>query len=617
MENKGGLLKIPAIHGFLTNVSLWHVFDDVIVNYGLPKERRKELVQLTAAVVKNEMKIEQMPTLIAQAFGVDEETAKKIAADLAGFRLLPLANFIPGVEEAIKGWGGDVSKYPKDRIAKPEHEPDAVATGLLEKHGASLPPVLQQRFVFLTQQYIKGEKDGDWLKAFLTRGTNIGGLELSEESANGIIEALDREIKALPVPTKEIVKEEVKAEMKEVSKSKPSVTEPFMDSDRPLTKEEIEKAYAHLEALATTNRPVKNLRALPKKQVKEVAEALTIEEVKRMEAELEAKNPIKTMIETAKKMPQPAKEELISKEEASDVKAVGARKTIDLSVHKYDMDGLYALFDKRRVPRATTEQFAGIFVRGIRTDKQAELLLLERFGFTAEEVDEALKLLHNMKDREAGQAVAEVREEADGADLAKKEQEILSLRHAEITKKMSSEEEVVTETGARVSASRSKEEELALQEAKLDVAKIKEAMQASRPEPVAPRLSSESLPPVDGRGRLTDVKYVPKLLSAVDELKTMGVEEFRRLSSRPDEARKKLEDKVLALRENSEEERIAGVQAFRKSPLFTLYRTMLEEALASGTAIAEISAKRRNAGLESLTPGEVKAIILANQHMVY
>lgn len=589
-----------TIRTFLSNTKTWDVFDDICDGHGLPADRWEELLDLTVAVTKGQAKIEQMPGLIAQAFGVDEETAKKVAVDLAGFRLLPLSNFIPGVEEAIKGWGGDSSKYPKDRIAKPEHEPDAIATGLLEKHGASLPPVLQQRFVFLTEQYIKGEKDREWLKAFFTRGTTIGGLELSEESAGVIIDALDAEMKSLPT------KEEPKVEVATV-----------VDTEKPLTAEEIEKAYAHLDALAS-NRPVKNLRALPKKQVKEVPATLTIDEVKRMEAELDQNNPIKAMIETAKKQPQPAKEEALSKEEQDEVRdlAPRERKTLDFSAHKYDMDGLYELFDKRRVPRATTEQFASIFIRGIRTDKQAELLLKERFGFTPVEIDGALKLLHNMKEREAGKAVPSGVQESSATALSTKERDLLELRHAVLAKKVSDSPLAVEET-ARVSASRTKEEELALQEAKLDVAKIKEAMQASRPEKIAPKLSAPSLPPTDARARLTDVKYVPKLLSAVDELKTMGIEEFRRLSSRPDEARKKLEDKIMALRDNSEEERIAGIDAFRKSPLFTLYRTMLEEALATSTAIAEISAKRRNAGLESLSPGEVKAIILANQHMVY
>ncbi len=594
------LMLIKSVKSFVANTSGWSVFDDICEAYKLPDDRWKELLDLTVAVVKGRASTLQMPALIAQAFGVDDETAKKIASDLAGFRLLPLANFIPGVEEAIKGWGGDVSKYPKERIAKPEHEPDAVAKALLEKHGASLPAVLQQRFVFLTQQYIKGEKDREWLKAFLTRGTTIGGLELSEESAIAIIEGLDTEMKSLP--KKEEVKEVVKP----------------IDGEKPLTKEEIEKAYAHLESLANTNRPIKNLRALPKKQVKEVPEALTIEEVKRLEAELEKKDPIKAMIQTAKSKPQPPKEHALSKDEVEEVRQIAPteRKSLDLAVHKYDMDGLYALFDKRRVPRATTEQFAGIFIRGIRTDRQAELLLTERFGFTDAERDEALKLLHNMKAREASAVTVPKAEAVAAGDLPSKEQEILELRHAVLSKKIADTPLPLDET-ARVSASRTKEEELALQEAKLDVAKIKEAMQASRPEKVTPKLSTPSLPPIDARGRLTDVKHVPRLLSAVDELRTMGIEEFRRLSSRPDEARKKLEDKVLALRENSEEERIAGIEAFRKSPLFTLYRTMLEEALATGTAIAEISAKRRNAGLESLSPGEVKAIILANQHMVY
>ena len=50
-----------------------------------------------------------VPEMISQAFGVEMDKATSIAADVAGYRLLPLSGFLPGLEELIVKWGGTIS----------------------------------------------------------------------------------------------------------------------------------------------------------------------------------------------------------------------------------------------------------------------------------------------------------------------------------------------------------------------------------------------------------------------------------------------------------------------------------------------------------------------------
>jgi len=89
--------------------------------------------------------------------------------------------------------------------------------------------------------------------------------------------------------------------------------------------------------------------------------------------------------------------------------------------------------------------------------------------------------------------------------------------------------------------------------------------------------------------------------------------EFRRLSSDPNEAVHKLLDKLELLEKIAYTERIKGVKAWRFSPVNKLYILMTEEALAHGLSVAEVAARRRNAGEDSLSPKEVNAIVKLNK----
>jgi hypothetical protein len=119
----------------------------------------------------------------------------------------------------------------------------------------------------------------------------------------------------------------------------------------------------------------------------------------------------------------------------------------------------------------------------------------------------------------------------------------------------------------------------------------------------------------EGQRKVVDIVSANRLAGPIEQLGKMTPAEFRRLASDPNEAAQKIDDLLSALQATSYEERVKGVLAWRESPMNQLYLQMTEEALAQGLALPEISSRRRAAGKDSLSPGEVKAMALLNAKM--
>ncbi|MFA6132284.1 MAG: hypothetical protein WC702_04490 [Patescibacteria group bacterium] len=131
------------------------------------------------------------------------------------------------------------------------------------------------------------------------------------------------------------------------------------------------------------------------------------------------------------------------------------------------------------------------------------------------------------------------------------------------------------------------------------------------PKPVTPVVSSASRPPQSNNGRpqMVDIVAPSRRLSGpLDELKNLSLDEFRRLSSDPDEAVIKIHDKINLLEEQGVGQKISAVKAWRSSPTNQLYLAMSQAALIAGQPVEVIAKERLVAKQPSLTIEEVHAI---------
>lgn len=140
----------------------------------------------------------------------------------------------------------------------------------------------------------------------------------------------------------------------------------------------------------------------------------------------------------------------------------------------------------------------------------------------------------------------------------------------------------------------------------------KEADKASFPHGIAPqsRLSAQS----SGKIKMEDIKFEPKIMGPIDELRYMNLVNFRRLNKDPFLAANKIKEKIDLLDEEYSK-MIEGIKAWRISPLNKLYLEMGSESIGSKKPINVIIEERKAAGKEYLTAREMEAIIELNREL--
>ena len=111
---------------------------------------------------------------------------------------------------------------------------------------------------------------------------------------------------------------------------------------------------------------------------------------------------------------------------------------------------------------------------------------------------------------------------------------------------------------------------------------------------------------------MADVKYVHRLAGPLEELQMMSLIDFHRLSSDPEQAIMKIQDKIALLKGESYEKMVEGIKAWRESPINKLYVALSGEAMRGGMSVIKASEAWKVAGKERLTPEEVKAIVKLN-----
>src|SRR3989339_321332 len=117
----------------------------------------------------------------------------------------------------------------------------------------------------------------------------------------------------------------------------------------------------------------------------------------------------------------------------------------------------------------------------------------------------------------------------------------------------------------------------------------------------------------DGKVKMEDVKFVPKLLGPIEELKEIDLVNFRRLDSDPNKAIFKINNKIKFLEEESFAKRLAGIKAWRQSKINTLYLNMGRESINIQKPIEDIINIRKNNNQEYLTIEEFSAVMDLNK----
>lgn len=113
---------------------------------------------------------------------------------------------------------------------------------------------------------------------------------------------------------------------------------------------------------------------------------------------------------------------------------------------------------------------------------------------------------------------------------------------------------------------------------------------------------------------VSDVTFTPKLVGPTDALRSMTIQDFRRLSKDPKEATLKIKDKIDLLADESFERRTEGVKAWQACESNRTYLSMLRASL-EGEPLVQVIAKLQNAAQPVLTKEEFDAIMELNRDL--
>jgi hypothetical protein len=138
---------------------------------------------------------------------------------------------------------------------------------------------------------------------------------------------------------------------------------------------------------------------------------------------------------------------------------------------------------------------------------------------------------------------------------------------------------------------------------------------AAVPRPVSAR--RPILAPSSARPRMHDIKPVPKVMGPIEELQFLDPVNFRRLGKTPAETTAKIFAKIKLLEKDGYDKMVAGVRAWRQSPVNRLYLRLGQEAIKSGVFLKDAVAARQKAGQEYLSMEEIEAVVNLNSKLVF
>jgi hypothetical protein len=127
--------------------------------------------------------------------------------------------------------------------------------------------------------------------------------------------------------------------------------------------------------------------------------------------------------------------------------------------------------------------------------------------------------------------------------------------------------------------------------------------------PVAVSSSSKTI--------MHDVKPIPKVMGPIEELQFLDLLNFRRLGKTPAEITAKIFSKIKLLEAEGYDKMVAGVHAWRQSPVNRLYLKMGQEAMNKGITIKDFAAASEKDNKNYLKLEEIEAILVMNSKLVF
>lgn len=115
--------------------------------------------------------------------------------------------------------------------------------------------------------------------------------------------------------------------------------------------------------------------------------------------------------------------------------------------------------------------------------------------------------------------------------------------------------------------------------------------------------------------KIEDVKYIPRVMEPIDEIKYMDLTNFRRLDNDPFKSADKIKSKIDLFEQESYGKKLESVKLWRSSPINKLYLEIGNSSIGGNKPVDVIMEERKKNNQEYLTADEFKAIMDLNKSL--
>jgi hypothetical protein len=624
LHKKMAVLPEPVLE-YLYSEDVGDLNDQIISRNQLNEEQTSKLFSLLRELFVRTVPFGNMEAEIEKRFSFDRVKAKRLALDIAGYRLLPLDRWLGDVSGYVRRLGGVVADYPPDRVQMSVMTRDEAAAEVVNASSAvdtsSRARVKMQDVV---TSFLAGVRTEAQALEMLSRSDKIGGVGLDPDAAKKIIDQAKEEARAV------IIKEE-----------SPGVQTAGTMPDAWTTDDELSLTLPVSAEIPAIKDDFQTIKPEDEKEIERVKEEV-----------LPAKGADQAD-DTARKIELAVDRIYLASGLKTDDEAMQKRiKTVignRLRDVRDQMETLETMVQPKELGGLSLSQDAA---RALLTAIQASLK--EVHDTHAEQTqDEKAQWVRTERLKEA---------EAPAKEAAADRSELENMFQSIVAKSAKAQHKIQSAASATPPAAQSAPgvptpglqgtapKAPVVAPPNLPVADTNPVPPDLRPPAVpplplpasatvvTPPMTMPTKPPLTlvrpmpgepvrppstlrgpgqtERPRMEDVKAAPRLTGPVEELRALTVIDFRRLSKDPKEASMKVKDKIDLLAEQSYTHRTEGISAWSASEVVQTYLDLMRESL-NGIPLTAAIAARQSAKKPFLTQEEFQAVSELSRQLRY
>ena len=583
---------------------------EILALYGVTDaEKKKAVLVALRNVFLGMLPVENFPSEVAKAAGLDLETAKPIARDFVGRRLFPLHEFLGGALALLMELGGDPRKYPKP-VALPRLKTDEAVEQMLDAlaENQKKGEVGEKWRIFFGDVVAGGREkfEADKLRAKITQKADGFGLTLDE--ATLIEQTMARVLAGNVVEPQTTDNRQPTTEKKNFIPSAPPTTPKPAPPFPPPVVKPIPPSPPKIPAP-----PAARADAAPDKGTKELAGAGASrirDDFVPPVAGRDAPNPL------GEQTPAPA---IVS-------------SPVDTKLFDSLVDSLVAKFPaplgtdqmKKRLKDGIASRLKGVRASIDFTDwlkkklDQGGMGLFQELASTyAQVVEEAKMTFEHIAEKTYNiqQKTDNIKQTTDNRQQTTENKQPLPQPPPSPPPPSAPSREAKVAINAKPKPTDELFKEVIggrpIVPPKAPDAPSKAPVLIQDAEHAHPQTTHAE--PAHIRPKMEDVSFAPKLMGPIDELQHMTIIDFRRLGPKPEIATSKIEDRIKILEQESFAKRLEGIAAWKQSEPYRLYEKILVESARQSVPYNLVAEQMASGGQATLTKEEIRAIIKLNE----